>query len=71
MTVQVGKQVSFLVNVTDELSSNQIDINMQVDSFIGFVSTAHVGDIWNRVKIQPSFTEPDKIWTANLTASDL
>ena len=71
VTVKVGQQISFLVNVTDELPYNFLDLNMQVGSFIKFVSVAHVGEIWNRVMIQPSFNEPDYIWTANLTASDL
>ncbi len=71
VTVKVGQKISFLVNVTDELPYNFLDLNLQVGSFIKFVSTVHVGEIWNKVMIQPSFNEPDYIWTANLTASDL
>ena len=70
VTVKVGKLVSFQVNVTDELPFNLLDLDPQVANSIGFVSTAMVADIWNRVTIAPGFNETDYIWTARLTISD-
>jgi hypothetical protein len=59
------------VNVTDELPYNLLDFEQQSGTSIGFLSTVHVSDIWNKVTIKPSFTEPDHVWTANLIVSDL